>query len=131
MSPGEDDASCLQLLCPGRAVGPAVGGPDPELPVGRLSAALPRSPVSLPTTRGGQGPPAMFTAPALDSIEAPPTPPRVQPPAPPRQLLLTGGLAECPPGAARYSPRGGPVNSSPARLCAGPGRPAPGALFLE
>lgn len=84
MSPGEDDASCLQLLCPGRAVGPAVGGPDPELPVGRLSAALPRSPVSLPTTRGGQGPPAMFTAPALDSIEAPPTPPRVQPPAPPR-----------------------------------------------
>ena len=46
VSAGEDDASCLQLLCPGRAVGPAVGGPDPELPVGRLSAALPRSPAS-------------------------------------------------------------------------------------
>lgn len=38
-SAGEDDSPCLQLLCPGRAGGPAVGGPDPGLPVGRLSLA--------------------------------------------------------------------------------------------
>lgn len=94
--PGEDDASRLQLLCPGRALSPAVGGPDPELPVGRLSPALLRllCVQSLETTRGGQGPPAMFTAPTLDSIEVPPPPyvyspcqlPRPARPRPPGQL---------------------------------------------
>lgn len=88
-SPGEDDASRLQLLCPGRALSPAVGGPDPELPVRCLSPALRRllCVQSLETTRGGQGPPAMFTAPTLDSIEVPPPNFCVQSlPAPPPPL---------------------------------------------
>lgn len=64
-SPGEDDASRLQLLCPGRALGSAVGGPDPELPVGRLTPALPGLLCfqSFQTTRGGQGRPGHVYSP--------------------------------------------------------------------
>lgn len=89
-SAGEDDAPCLQLLCPGRAGGPAVGGPDPGLPVGRLSLA-----------RGLRAAPAVFTA--LAVLRPRPRPAR-------SNLLPSRGRAP----AGRwpwYSPPGGPVNS--------------------
>lgn len=109
-SPGEDDASCLQLLCPGRAVSPAVGGPDPELPVRRLSPALPGGSVSSRYRPLGVGraprpclqpPPLTVLRPRPQMCVQPPPPP--PPPARPA-LTHFGALAEHPPGAATVQP---------------------------
>lgn len=98
-SPGEDDSSCLQLLCPGCAVGPAVGGPDPELPVRRLSPALPGCAVSSYRPLGVGRAPGHVYSPTLDSIEAQPPNLCVQP-------LPTPSCPPCLPGQLLFWSRG-------------------------
>lgn len=134
--PGEDDASRLQLLCPGRAVSPAVGGPDPELPVGRLSRLCCGG--SAPRARdhsGWAGPPGHVYSPQLHSIAAPPActaPARSHPCPPPARPAVTylGVMGEPGRQVPMVQPRGGPVNRPsrpalhPASLPVRTGRPS-------
>lgn len=100
-----------------------MGGPDPGLPVGRLSTLLCCQ--SRPLGVGRAPRPCLQTP---STVLRPPTPKHVQSPPHPRALTYFGVMAE---GRPRYSPCGGSVNSPLLPACphAGPGRPVQAPLL--